>query len=195
MRTNNTGYEYGGLIFIGTDRKATIEECQNIIYPQNPSGTNGQYHYNIAAGLLNLDNYQINGKKYVSVWHSHPTRDQSQWPSGISRDVPYGDAYLFLNMVGYTWSSTYLEGQQGIHCNRLPGRVGIVAGPFGVSIFRFFGSAYYPVSGNDNYGNPLGCKPPNSDYCFKKEDQINYKRNFCWITWNMNEINFESDEQ
>lgn len=182
---NSNNREYGGLVSLGAGKGTlNFEECT---WCSATSVT-----LNGSLDILSYPSYK--SKEFVAHWHTHPdaANEESQTPSGWTRAVTYhvyeGDYFLFKNQSAY-WQGDYLvnSGISPENTYSLPGRIGIIAGDLGITVYRFAGDYY------DAVGPPLSgsftCSYHPKNVCYQKQGTIaNLNLVYKWVTYNLSQI-------
>lgn len=182
-KSNTDQREYGGLVSMNsTNRELFFEDCTWCI------GTPVSL-----SGVLNISQYpNYKDKSFVSSWHTHldQDNDESQTPSGLMRAINFhdytGDFFLFTNQY-FVWQGSELgAGASAENTWMLPGRIGIIAGELGITIFRFVGDYYQAKSSPTGY---LSCLYHPKNVCYSRQGTIeNLDMQYSWIRYNLSEI-------
>ncbi len=181
-KCNSNNREYGGLVSSGgTNGELVFEECT---WCTATSTT--------LDGILSIANYpNYKDKDFVSVWHTHPYSgdEQTQYPSGLlsapmNHDYT-GDFFLFQRN-SFIWQGTELgESASAENTWSLPGRIAIIAGELGITIYRPVGNYYNALGSPSGY---YSCAYHPKNLCYLIEGAIGILEfEYSWITYDLSQ--------
>ncbi len=179
-KCNINNREYGGLVSFGTEiGEMVFEECTSC--SATATSLSG------SLDLFNYSNYE--SKDFVAHWHTHPNApyEESQTPSGWIRAIQYHeykyDFFLYMsnNLV---WQAEFLSASTfAKNTWRLPGRIGIIAGNLGITVYRFAGNYYKEIGSLSGY---FPCEYHPEGVCYKKEGTIeNLNLLYSWVKYDL----------
>jgi hypothetical protein len=170
--------EFGGVVSINADRSMIFYECTECPYTETTIS---------ADNLLNVQQYPASSL-FVSVWHTHPSAQNSQWPSGYQKylvqGIQSGDMFIYSEM--YIWHGNELNiGPFTDQVWKLPGGIGLIAGDKGITVYRHAGD-YYDISYQVNACNQI-LNSNGGGYCYKKSGE-NLASNglvYYWVSYDL----------
>jgi len=178
---NKNEREYGGLVSLGGyNGELVFEECTSCPATQTSLSE--------STDPSNYSNYK--GKDFVAHWHTHPNSSpssESQTPSGLtSALVNYdysGDFFVFKNDLA--WQGDELGADVSAENTwRLPGRIGLIAGQQGVTIYRFVGKYFEAVG--PHYGGYYDCQYHPVGLCYVVKGIVSLTSfAYSWITYDL----------
>jgi hypothetical protein len=181
-KSTKNKHEYGGLVSLGASGEMVFEEC-----------TWCSATAEALTGSLDISKYLgYKNKSFVSHWHTHPEADddESQTPSGLMRALNFhdysGDFFLFKNQT-FIWQGSELGASASAENTwQLPGRIGIIAGELGITIYRFVGDYFEEVG--PRQGGYVICSYHPTGYCYLNKGTIDIlDMTYIWIKYNLSE--------